>query len=686
MRRGFIFTLDALLSLILVVTVLASVIMVQSRVSQVYVTSLRSQSKYIAEDTLRLLRTVPLNEIVSPEKIEEWIKDGILDEELVNPRMTPLDIVTTYWATQEIYPEKNLRHKAEIILGYILNKTLPGYYYELMINNYTSPYLRKVGGNYSKALEVSPATLVMSGYAYNQTPRGYIARAYLTRVTTIREELYGWMRVLADADYYYDRQRPLNKLTITRIISLPGDAEVLEADGKFVSREGEKVTLYINGNLVDSDYSQLNIQDLSPYLVSGKNNITLVYSNARGDEIGSASGTTMYIKYKTSQPSVEDPGLVKVYDVTSERTGFMYLFELFVPGNITSIHMRFKVHNIGIVRLYYGLGGNITLLLAKKANPDGDAVIEFTNEEISRALSSIGVSYENMSKMVFDFVVGFDAYYYNGDWYYEGGDSYNDQANRRRRVYGYPDSYIRISYKSKILVTRYSIPLSIYFPYGDTRVSYPNNGLRVEYSLPPVAEPWYADFWVGYVFEDYTTVQNLYENGNLFYSGPLGRYAIRVAYTRLYNWMMVPGQTNIFKIKMTNGNSYVRDGETRGIIKYFIQAYAGYGDIFPKFIRDGCGGYNITYYWRGDSNPQYVLAGEEPYCSVTADDLLAGRSTYAVDDAIIRLFNNLGGNGTRTSPLLVKLPSNVMIDFASMGNIPGLFKPIQITLRVWREG
>lgn len=80
-----------------------------------------------------------------------------------------------------------------------------------------------------------------------------------------------------------------------------------------------------------------------------------------------------------------------------------------------------------------------------------------------------------------------------------------------------------------------------------------------------------------------------------------------------------------------------------------------------------------------------ITAGEEPYCQLSAEELLEGSKQYAVDDAIIRLFKNLGGYGTRDSPITVKLPENVNIEFASMGEIPGLFEPIQITLRVWRE-
>jgi len=710
MRRGFVFTLDALLSLILVTLFITGIVAVTENSSKVYSTYMRSQSKELASSTLLTLRTVPLNELVDPGVIQGWIQNGTLNLSLVNPDMSPLDIVSTYWATAPIYPSANLRHKAEVILGYILNKTLQGYNYELLINNYTSPYLRKLGSNYSRAPDVSPATLIMSGYAYNQTPRGYMARAYLTRASYIREDLIGWSRVLAGA---FSASGYSNSLDVRTSVDIPAidSNSIYEANGNFVHRFLEQEDVYINGQLVPLSNTEPNAPDLTPYLEPGINTVRMYFHDSQywgpyyRYTIGIGSGTTMYVKYKTTSTNVNDPGLVKIYNVTSEYTGFMYLLENFVPGNITSIDIKLKVEGVQVVRLYYGLGSNLYLLLEKTVSPDSVQTVEFNDTEIRSALDAIGITYDNLSKMVFDFVLGIDAEYYTTDnQFHYGGASYvsyscpvSDCGGERTRIlFGYPDSYVKISYVSRTVVTKYSIPISVYVDYNDPTYSgYTGyhcgvstyKTLSVTYNLPPMATPWYADFWVGYCFDESTT-QSLYENGNEFYSGPNGVYSLRIAYSKMYPWMMQPG-TNTFTATLEtgvdNGGTSFREGATRGIIKYFIQAYAGYGDVFPKYIRDGCSGYNITYYWVGDSNPHYILAGDSPYCDLTAQDLLDGRDTYAVDDAIVRLFNNLGGDGTQSNPILVELPSTVQIEIASMGNIPGLFKPIQITLRVWRE-
>ncbi len=720
-RRGFIFTLDAVLALVLVMIFVASIAAVQSQTGNVYTSYSRLQDKYVAENTLTLLRTVPLTDLVPASVIANWTKEGILNTSLVSPTMSPLDIVTTYWATGPLYNETKLRHNAEIILGYLLNNTLKGYDYELFINNYTSPYLQKMNSMPENANDISPATLLLSGYAYNKTPRGYMARAYLTRFSFVREDLFGWFRVLAGP---YDVDWNDNVLKLTRVITLPGDAEIISADAKFVRRMSEHQTVEINKG--DSEHeciygpvaSTIN-ENITSCMRPGKNVFTTVYTNPTDsygqDGIGSASGTTVYVKYKSKSTSIEDPGIVRVYSVDSKYTGFFYLFEMFVPGNITGINMKFKVKGVSKVYLYYGLGGNLVLLTSKQ--PDADGIVEFNDADIKSAVDSVlcGGSdcyagfKANLSKMVFDFVIGFDAKYNSrtGRWEYSGArcdgiDCTLDTNVRERVLYGYPDSYIRIDYVPRTLITPYSIPLAIYFPYGDPRVSYTGRGLQVNYYLPPKATPWYADWWVGYSFADYNTYQNLYENGGRFYRGPLGRYALRVAYTRLYDWMMVPGDTNSFDIKMTDGNSKVRDGESRGMIKYFLQGYVGYGDIFPHLLQGypEYNGYNLTYWYSfgGGSRQATILVGDPPYLSINVTKLKP--YLYAVDDAVLRLFNELNYrndvnpkswtetpfDGSPSNPIDLKPTASLRIETVSMGNIPGLFSPITITLRVWREG
>lgn len=720
-RRGFIFTLDAILTLLLVTMFVVSISQINPN-AQVYSTYMRSQSNYVAEDTLTMFRTLSLRELVPPEKLEEWISDGTLNTTLVTPDMSPIDIVATYWATAPVFPEANLKHKAEVIMGYVLNNTLKDYNYELMINNYTSPYLRKTGANYSTASDVTPATFMLSGYAHNQTPRGYMARAFLTKAEYTRSDLFGWFRVLAAAE---SSDGESNTLVVTRKINIPAvDADsIYEADGNFIHRLYEKEDVYINDQKVTLSSSEPNAPNLERYLVPGNNEVKMVFWDYKAQdgyagEIGIGSGTTLYVNYKSNSLNVDDPGLVKVYNITSSYTGFMYLLENFVPGNITSIDMKFTVEGAQVVRLYYGLGGNLYLLTEKRVDPNSIETVEFTNSEIESALDGLGITYEDLSKMVFDFVLAVDAKY-NDDtqhFYYGGAssDSYpcSDCGGVRERVlYGYPDSYVKINYLSKVVTSRYSIPLSIYVDYDDPAYSgYTGyhcsvgtyKSMSISYTLPSKATPWYADLWVGYCFSDSTT-QTLEENGEEFYSGPNGRYAMRIAYTKMFDWMMKEGDntfTATLSVGVDDGGTSYRYQATRGILKYFIEGYAGYGEVFPKALQGypNYQGYRLQYYYGPSSEPRTILIGDPPYKDISIDELDPTR--YAVDDAILRLFEKLNFkddwnpgewksepfDGSSTNPIDVDLPESVRIDFVSMGNIPGLFEPITITLRVWREG
>jgi hypothetical protein len=689
-RRGFVFTLDAMLAILLVTIFITSVAVITE--NQVYSTYLRSQSKYIAQDTLMMLRTVPLNQLVPEDVMEAWENNGTIDLSLVDPNRDPLDIVATYWATAPIYPEKNLRHKAEVIMGYLLNQTLSGYNYELLINNYTSPYLRKVGSNYSKASDVSPATLVMSGYAYNQTPRGYMARAYLTRAGFIRSDLFGIQRVLARCAYYGYYGWQSNVLKVSSHFRFPSDANIEEADLRLVQRTSLQNSQFsLNGHRLTAGY----YSDITDYLKPGDNvlNATFTTNYPRYCyEIGYGSGSMMYVKYKTRTvlTSLFDPvkRYGELYDVQS-YTGIYYLNALFAPGNITGISLTLTTEGVQNIRIYYSYGANYYELVHKEVDPSTKTTTTITSDEIAQGLERYGFNYQDISKTYFNIVIALDA-----QWDEQNRSFVYDTTYRLRHLYGNGESVINIDYIPLTTITRYSIPLSIFKDYGDITYSGSNVGVRYRkmsftYHLPSFAEPWYVDVWTAIQFTTFTPTAytTLSENGVSFYDYYSDIYMIRAAYTRIDPRMMVPGKDNTYVAESSDVSQYgFRYQESRAIINYFVQAYAGYGDVFPKYIRDGCTGYNITYYWQGDSNSHYILAGDGPnYCTVTAQDLLNGKNEYAVDDAIIRLFNNLGGDGTQSSPILVELPESVNIDLASMGQIPGLFQPIQITLRVWRE-
>jgi hypothetical protein len=647
-----------------------------------------------------LLRTVPLDQLVPENVIEKWESDGTLDTSLVDPNMNPMDVVSTYWATAPIYPEKNLKHKAEVILGYILNQTLVGYNYEMLINNYTSPYLRKVGSNYSKALEVSPATLVMSGYAYNQTPRGYMARAYLTKIGS-KENTY-----IVRGGYVY-ASTPNSNYPVTVRYIVPADAIPTDANIENIDwfLEPAWVTshydVYLNGHHIWSGWvdnnlmvsNQPGVEDaLKTYFVPGQRNVFEVRVYKGGYDGGEDGAQYIKIQYTTSVPStLRFPRRFYFEDVSASYgiTAWKYFF---VPGDLHFLGIQVAAGNVSQddpISLGF-LFDSLIPVDPTYCTYNATTMIKvcyWDNSTIASTLAAHGYNYQQISSRYTTVIatVGDTNEYYSPEIHLIG-----DQ------------SFVEAGYSVPIVLSQYTVDIT-------EPITLPNQGFTrsfsVSFNIPPGVIPLWVTFqfpWLYYTgtnpYQRITIDNDVipptyihdYESDG---SGPSPFiYALaRIGYTKdTYDAQYQPltdalaEGTNTLTVSLGNGYQLEpRNGN--GELTYAIQAYAGYGKVFPKYIQEGCGGYNITYYWSGDSDPHYILAGSDPYCNVTTDDLLQSRNTYAVDDAIIRLFNNLGGNGTSTSPILIELPRNVNIDFTSMGNIPGLFQPIPITLRVWRE-
>ncbi|NJE62033.1 hypothetical protein [Thermococcus sp. 21S7] len=874
MRRGFIFTLDALLAVMLVTIIVVGIIGVTSNASSVYTTQIRGENKQMAENLLETFRTVPLSNLVSPTQIEKWINgtDPVLDLTYVNPQMPPLQIVATYWALNST----GYKQKAEAIMKYLLDNLAGGYKYQLIINNYTSPYLT-FDNSYENASDVGSATAMVSGYVSNETPRGYVAKAYLTKMVAAQEKLVGIQRVLAGGEYC-SKPEPLDyddyTLTVSSIYldyqTVPGDENTVQSGSSFrlsgyyaegnvnvdedlsgwsveyyndivydplndrylytgyiILTNGVKtIELYLNrrfssfttryevqeiiykdanGNQavislndgiyvevswswdwgwyisssrayttvpnIDSavyripvppytcnwrDYSdnsldvKFNIElpeDLTPiegtlsvYTRKLGNTFDLVkFNNAEwhnregeltippdeikptnlvelkvspysSDELGLGSGSWVYLKYRTSTPKADDPGLVKLYTITSEGTGIYYLNSLFVPGSITGINIKLTVEGVHEVRIYYSNGTALNLVYENTSVPTDLTTITIDNETLMKGQPSLGIkgllnytTLQELSKKNFNLIITLDAKYEDGDLLYAGQD-YHVEWNNQRILHGYPDSYINITYIPKVTTTRFTIPIEETHELSSD--SYTE--MHFNYYLPDKAQPWYVDVWTGISY----TPGSIDPSHNIilkegpyqqeFLRFPLDIYLIRVAYTRISPDIMVNGSTNKFKIE--SGDQYYgfRAGVSRAIVHYFLKGYAGYGRIFTYYAQDNACGYNLTYWYDigNGAQPGTVLIGNCPPSEspkpLTTYNLTPWK--YALDDAIYRLFVQLGAEehsadqikldntlmpGTGENPIRIEL-KGLAGKAIGIKNVPTTGEAIQVTLRIWR--
>ncbi|AMM54836.1 hydrolase [Pyrococcus kukulkanii] len=690
MRRGFIFTLDVLLAFILVSTIVVGVVTTQINTQSLYQTYMREQSMKSAGDVLTILRTVPLNQLVPGDVIKEWIQNGTLNTTLVSPDMSPLDILATYWAIQPLYPSVDYKRRAKTVVNYVLQRLLPGYGYELVVSN--ESFIRT--SSPQVAGDISTSSTVLSGYSYNRTPRGYVARAYLTKIGK-KENIY-----VVRGSYIEARTYSEDDAVVIRYIipadAIPSDAVVNKIEW-FIEPAwvGSNYEVYLNGILIWSGYvrnNKLISSDMYPRLLDlftpGRINIfeVRVY---RPPYYGGEDGA-QYIKiyYTTSKlTTFKLPERIYFEDVKA-KYGIKVWKYLFIPGYLKSISIKISVANVSSqtpisLSFMFDKEINISSTSCEYNAASRIKTCYWSNETISSTLFTNGYNYSHISSRYTTIIVRVG----NENTYYPGIHLLGD------------NSYIDIKYDFKVLITPYSIDIT-------EPITLPNldwtNDVTITFNVPRGALPLWVRFqfpWLYIVDYGEPSQEVILTNNELnnvyLYKHPPNPFIhafARLGFTRdTYDYKYrliknaITGGANTIEIRLGQGYQ-IQPKNGDGELTYILQAYAGYGEVFPKLIREGCSGYNISYYWVGDlNNPKYILAGTSPYCTVSADTLLMGRDTYAVDDAIIRLFNNLGGDGTRSNPLLIELPSSVTIEVVGMGDIPGLFTPITVTLRIWRE-
>ncbi|MCD6373071.1 MAG: hypothetical protein J7L37_05945 [Thermococcus sp.] len=775
-RRGFIFTLDALLAVILVLIMVTSIVSIQSQSLNVYTSSQRIEEKYLAEDTLNVLRTTPLVQVVPPAVIaewestnasiiEKWVNDSkdvpVLDPRFVDPYMTPVEIMSTYWALEPKFP--GLRRRAMVIMKYVLDRLLKGYSYEMIISangtgpyNYSRPFVSKILSNntaITNVSEVSPATLVISGYAYNQTPKGYIARAYLSK---LRAKVTSYVYFGSSAFAYAPDE---TDYTVVKMVipneqenPLPYDANIIKVKWFPQPRwfsPGSYMQLFIDGEPVKCGQFEPNtfvlytqwevLEDSNPSDPNTCNMLEILrrHSNLRRHvfEIrvynpgGSWSYGSYYVggthpnsfvglEYKTSQMNTFNYPHVFHFDEITTNHPFQVENAVFIAGNLSNMSVTVKIDGADLIgelpQLY------LTYLDKRVdigyGDPRGNDTFIWSWEVITSKLATAGIDWQSLSKSYVWFAVTFGMPYNNG----ERVSVTPGRDFGRNVTLDYAGSYIFVDYTPSVASSSYSIDITreinqdnvVGSRYAETL--YGTNFytmLEWRYNVPTVAVPLWTKLHIVRLhhvrsYEDNAQKFEIspgFSNWHVLYCHGAGcspdRPFADPAFTR---WGVVRGVPdnagNPIDEPITPGDNYIRVETgtdyviskefTTGEVTYLLDAYASYDKVFPMLMQGydrGIRAYNLTY--QGAQGESSIVVGDFAavskgyYTNITACEL--DPENYAVDDAILRLFEKLGGDGCN-EPLLVNL-EETKIDFATVEGVPTSIGPIIITLRVWRE-
>jgi hypothetical protein len=319
MKKGFIFTMDAMIALSIVIIIILTSAFV--KFETILPEKTYEKLNYIAEDTMNMLAYLQVYEIQDKPTIKSLINDGVLDERDLNK--TVLDLIASFWY-------KNNRTIAENISRDVL-----GGLYDVCLNLTVDGQTMYSSCN-NKANDTAVSTRIESGYEPGKPAYGYVARAFLASIRGKKDSSYVYF-----GGYVGDGN-------ITTNITLPPFDNILEAYMEMDA--GSNFTLYINGNY-SGDYNNgtagggfmradkwviCNLTD-QPYYCSnftGGNNTLNFNFTGNGSFIG---GGYFRVTYNTTQMAPEEEVGKDTYWFPG-ISGFFNLYDSFyVPGTLSSM-------------------------------------------------------------------------------------------------------------------------------------------------------------------------------------------------------------------------------------------------------------------------------------------------------------------------------------------------------------
>jgi hypothetical protein len=218
MKKGYIFTIDVIIGIVLSVLLVISVIFIFGSV----LPEKRYQKlNFVAEDTMDLLVHLQVKDVRDKPTVDRLIKDGVITEKDMDGSV--LDIIAGFWY-------KNNESIAQNITKEVLEGIIDNYFLNLTVDD------QEIYSSSSATVprEIAVASRIESGYEPGKPTYGYIARAYLTKIRGKRDSSYAYF-----GGYVGDGN-------ISRNITLQPFDEILEAYMEMDA--GNNFTLYINGN------------------------------------------------------------------------------------------------------------------------------------------------------------------------------------------------------------------------------------------------------------------------------------------------------------------------------------------------------------------------------------------------------------------------------------------------------
>lgn len=343
--KGFIFTMDAMIALSVMIMVILTVAFMEFE-------TILPEKKYqklnfVADDTMNLLAHLEVHEVQDTPTIKDLIDRGEIVERNLNNSV--LDLITSFWYKNNY-----------TIAGNISKDVLEGLTDDICLNLTLGTETMYSSCNTSSE-NAAVSSRIESGYQPGKPALGFIARAFLTSITNKRDSSYVYFGGYSGEG------------NISRELNLPSYDSISDVYMELYT--GDDFDMYINGylsghykqNLSEASNMTADKWDLSSsnfsFFQDGINNITINFTEG----MSYIGGGYIKVTYNTSQMAPDEIwglsnislpgiyGIINLYD------------SLYVPGDLTSmeIFLNFETNsplfmNVGNETVFHG---NVSTLI-----------------------------------------------------------------------------------------------------------------------------------------------------------------------------------------------------------------------------------------------------------------------------------------------------------------------------------
>jgi hypothetical protein len=348
MKRGFILSLDAVVAVTLLL--LLTVFIVGLSLS-FYRPGIEYERLYYAgKDLLSVMEEAKIEDLREFPTIEYYISEGVIISDDMDK--TLLELVGSLWASGNSTRQGYANNITQDVIDQIVPLRVG---YEMLMDGDSVYANSNMTGSY-----ISRFSTIVSGYEIGKPVSGFMASAFLTRITKNTSSYAYFGGYVGDGN-------------ITRILSLPDDAVVFNAYMELDA--GSDFTLHVNGEW-SGDYSP-SLTNLSAdnwticstiaqcsNFTSGNNTLDINFTGVEDDFIG---GGYIRVDFNTSKAYtllviIENNTAIDRYWFPGIH-GLVNLFSSFhIPGSLTSLeaylHYRNNISVNGTgVPVFFNIGG-----------------------------------------------------------------------------------------------------------------------------------------------------------------------------------------------------------------------------------------------------------------------------------------------------------------------------------------